>query len=128
MSVEGSKILEGLAFEITAKGFQVRADVEKNLGGQNSAPGPHDYLEIALASCTVITVQMYAKRKNIPLEYTDVKVKITAEGEAGNEILREVNFVGDLTDEQKSSLLAIAEKCPIHRFLSRGAKITTQMV
>lgn len=126
MSVESAKITEGLAFEIKTGKFTLKADVEEDKGGKNSAPSPHDYLEVALAACTVITVQMVANRKGMPLQYTDVKIKITSEG-ASNEILREIKFVGNLTDEQKVYLFKIAEKCPVHKFLSAGAKITSVM-
>lgn len=127
MSVESTLLKNGLAFEISSRGFSVPVDVQEKLGGENSAPNPHDYLEIALAGCTAITVQMYAKRKNIPLEYSNVKVKITSEGQT-NEILREICFVGKLSQEQKNSLLAIAEKCPVHKFLAAGTKILTRMI
>ena len=128
MSVTSSKKIEGLAFQIESSGFSVPVDVSEKLGGKNSAPDPHDYIEIALAGCTIITVQMYANRKKIPLDFTDVTVKITAEG-AINEILREVRFVGEgLTAEDRESLLKIADKCPIHKLLSAGVKITTKML
>lgn len=127
--VTSTKLVSGLAFEITTSDFTAKSDVSQSIGGNHSAPTPHDYIEIALAACTSITVQMYAKRKEIPLDYTDVKVNITSEGPAGNTISREVNFVGaNLTAEHKQTLLTIAEKCPIHKFLTAGAKITTTMV
>ncbi|WP_413613258.1 OsmC family protein [Bdellovibrio sp. HCB-110] len=127
MSVESSKKIDTLAFEILSHEFKVRSDVTEDKGGKNSAPSPHDYLEIALASCTAITVQMYANRKGIPLEYSDVKVNITSEG-ASNEILREIRFVGNLTEDQKKHLLMIAEKCPVHKLLSAGIKIKTEVL
>ena len=127
MSVEKVSITEGYTFDITTGKFTVKVDVPETLGGKDQAPDPHRYLEVALAGCTAITVQMYAKRRNIPLEYTDVKIKILSEG-AKNEILREVHFVGDLTEEQKTTLLSIAEKCPIHKLLSAGALITTKVI
>ncbi|MES2769626.1 MAG: OsmC family protein [Bdellovibrionota bacterium] len=129
MSVESAKHVGGLAYDIKLPEFLIRVDVKEKQGGANSAPDPHDYLEAALAGCTAITVQMYANRKGIPLESVDVKISITKEGKEGNEITREVKFKGNLTEEQKTMLLAIAEKCPIHHFLVRGANIrTTQMV
>jgi putative redox protein len=67
---------------------------------------------------------MYAERKGIPLESADVKIKIVEEG-TENRLLREIRLVGTLNEEQRQRLLAIAEKCPIHRFLSRGAQIET---
>lgn len=127
MSIESSQRIEGLAYDIKLPGFLIRADVKEELGGTNSAPDPHNYLEVALAGCTAITVQMYANRKGIPLESVDVKISITKEGKDGNEITRDIRFHGDLTEEQKASLFAIAEKCPVHRFLERGAKIKSHM-
>lgn len=128
MSIESSKHLEGLAYDIKLPEFLIRVDVKEKLGGANSAPDPHEYLEASLAGCTAITVQMYANRKGIPLESVDVKISIVKEGSDGNEIRRDIRFYGNLTEEQKASLFAIAEKCPIHRFLERGAKIESHMM
>lgn len=126
--IESSKRLDDkLAYDFKLPEFMIRVDVKEEKGGTNTAPDPHDYLEVALAGCTAITVQMYANLKKIPLQSVDVKIKITKEGKDGNEIQREVKFIGELSDEQKKRLLAIAEKCPIHNFLERGAKITTSM-
>jgi len=127
MSVESTRKTDGLAFEITSHEFKLVSDVASSLGGKGSAPDPHDYLEIALAACTAITIQMVANRKGIPLESSDVKIKITEEGTI-NKILREITFRGDLTLEQKDYLLSIAEKCPIHKFLSAGAKIESRLI
>ena len=124
MSVESTKRIGSLDFEVMVTGHKVVADVSEKLGGKNSAPDPHDYLVTALATCTAITVQMYANRKGIPLKSSDVKINISKEGPE-NEITREISFEGELTDEQRASLLTIADKCPIHLFLTRGTKIIT---
>jgi putative redox protein len=126
MAVLSSQRIEDFAFEVETEHHKVFVDVTEDLGGKDSAPSPHDYLEIALAGCTAITLQMYAKRKNIPLESTDVSIHIVTEGPE-NEIRRDIRLKGNLTDEQRQSLLAIAEKCPIHRFLTRGAKIESHL-
>lgn len=124
MSVESTNLTSKLAFSIKTREFTVQSDVTVQLGGDNSAPDPHQYMEVALASCTAITVMMYAKRKAIPLEDINVSIHITAEGEA-NAISRGIKLIGELTSEQKDRLMEIAEKCPIHKFISRGAKITS---
>ncbi len=124
MPVESSRRIENLAYEINVSGHTLIADVPSNLGGTNRGPDPHDYLQTALAACTALTMQMYAQRKGIPLESANVKIKIIEEG-IDNRILREIQLDGPLSDDQKQRLLAIAEKCPIHRFLTRGAKIET---
>lgn len=124
MSVESTNLTSKLAFSVKTREFTVQSDVTVQLGGDNSAPDPHQYMEVALASCTAITVMMYAKRKAIPLEDINVSIHITAEGEA-NAISRGIKLIGELTSEQTDRLMEIAEKCPIHKFISRGAKITS---
>lgn len=99
--------------------------LDAKLGGAEEGPDPHQLLESALVACTALTVQLYANRKGWPLERADVSVRITQEGEGGNRIHRDVAFLGDLSDEQRARLLEIADKCPIHRFLSKGAVIET---
>jgi putative redox protein len=128
MAVESSRRIEGLSFEIdVASGHQIRADEQEALGGTNTGPSPHDLLEAALAGCTVITVQMYANRKGIPLKSTNVKIHIIKEG-SENKMVREIEFIGELSEEQKKRLFEIAERCPIHNFLSRGAQIESKLL
>lgn len=124
MSVESTMRNGKLDFEINVNGFKIVSDVSEKNGGSGLGPNPHDLLEAALAACTAITMQMYANRKGYPLKSSDVKIKITKEG-AENEITIDITLHGDLTAEQRASLLAISEKCPIHHFLERGAQIVT---
>jgi putative redox protein len=127
MPVESTRRIQNFAYEIEVSGYRLIADVPVGSGGSNQGPDPHDYLQTALAACTVLTMQLYADKKGIPLESADVKVKITEEG-SDNRMHREIRLIGKLSDEQKQRLLEIADKCPIHRFLSRGAKIETVAV
>ena len=96
------------------------ADVAQDLGGDNSAPDPHDYYDAALASCKAITVMMYAKRKQLPLDYIDIEITRDNSAEAqGVYVLNvQLKLLGKLTDEQKAQLAAIADKCPIHKLMT----------
>ncbi|MEO3678416.1 MAG: OsmC family protein [Pseudomonadota bacterium] len=96
------------------------ADVAKDLGGDNSAPDPHDYYDAALAACKAITVMMYAKRKQLPLDYIDIEITRDNSQEAqGTYVLNvQLKLLGNLSDEQKAQLAAIADKCPIHRLMT----------
>ena len=127
MPVDRTKRISGFNFEISVSGHAFNSDVSEKLGGGNLGPDPHDLLQAALAACTAITMQMFAERKKIPLISSDVKVRITQEGNE-NRILREIKLEGDLTDEQSKLLLSIAEKCPVHRFLARGSQIETHLI
>ena len=128
MSVESTERIAGYHFTIRVSGHTIQADVPQKLGGGDNAPDPHDYMVSALAGCTVITMQMYANLKGIPLESADVRIRITEEGKDGNRIERDIQLKGELTEEQRQRLLQIAERCPIHNFLQRGATIQSQLV
>lgn len=114
---------ELLVATMVAGNFSIISGVPEKLGGRDEGPNPHELLEAALAACTIITVQMYADRKGIPLESTDVKVTTVSEG-AESVISRELSFRGNLTPEQKTRLTEIADKCPIHKLLE--SKVTIQ--
>lgn len=104
------------------------ADVDASVGGENSAPDPHDLLDSSLTACTAITLSMYAKRRGMPLEGINIDIERDASKEKTGEynLALNIHFVGGLSDEQKQQLLGIVEKCPIHKLLSHATiKITT---
>ncbi|MGZ3721172.1 MAG: OsmC family protein, partial [Bdellovibrionota bacterium] len=107
----------GLSAALSDGRHSFLAGLETKLGGIDEAPGPHELLEAALTACTILTVQLYADRKQWKLEGTDVKVQIVQEGAGGNKLRREVTFRGELDADQRARLREIAEKCPIHLFL-----------
>lgn len=127
MAINGTRKINNYTYAVEADEFLVITDVSLKLGGDDFGPDPHQYLEVALAGCTAITVEMYARRKKIALESVDVKVKIIEEGTT-NRIKRNIKLVGNLTLEEREKLIVIAQKCPIHRFLTRGAEIQTEEI
>jgi putative redox protein len=102
------------------------SDVDPSLGGTDEGPDPHELIEAALGACTSITVQMYANRKGWKLESCNARVKFVREDREAIVLERVVEFTGDLDEAQTARLFEIAEKCPIHGVLSRGAKIETR--
>ncbi len=129
----------GFAQEIIAGQHRIAADEPVAAGGTDTGPSPYDFLLAALGSCTSITVGMYARRKGWPLEEVTVNLRHTkihasdcAECETKEGILdrieRDIHFAGSLTDEQRSKLLEIANKCPVHRTLTSEIVIKTRAV
>lgn len=102
------------------------SDVDPKLGGTDEGPDPHELLEAALGACTAITVQMYANRKGWKLQSCDASVRFVREDREAVVLERILEFTGDLDETQRKRLLEIAEKCPIHEILMRGAKIETR--
>ena len=114
---------------ITAGKNVVIADEGEDNGGKNEGLNPFELLLASLASCTCATVRMYADRKEMNLD--EIKINLSLERDEENNITnitREIKFVGELTQEELAKLLAIADKCPVHKILSNPINITTQMV
>jgi putative redox protein len=100
-------------------------DVGPASGGEDSGPAPHDLLAAALAACTTLTVNLYARRKGWPLDEVKVAVRHGQEGEA-YALHRTIDYIGALSDEQKARLTEIANHCPVHKTLSGPILITTE--
>ena len=119
---------ENLVAEISAGKHWLLSGMSEELGGHDEGLNPHEILEAALAACTIITLQMYASRKQWNLISADVTVNIDSESNQESCISRKIRFQGDLTEEQRRSLIAIANKCPIHKILSSNITIKTDEV
>lgn len=120
--------LGNLGAAIRAGDFEVVSGVLAAQGGNNEGPDPHQLLETALAACTIITVQMYANRKQWPVTSVHCSIKIDKEGPDGTFFTRDISLEGELSDEQRTRLFEIAEKCPIHKLLSGKIAITSNLV
>jgi len=119
------KRLNNLGAEIVARHFKILSGVKTDLGGNDEGPDPHEILESALAACTTITLQMYANRKKMQLESTNVQVKVESETIQETIISMSIALIGELTEEERKKLFEIAEKCPIHRLLKSQVTINT---
>lgn len=106
--------------------------------GTDTGMAPYEFLLAGLGACTAMTLRMYAKRKSIPLEKVTVELghsRIHAddcescETETGriDHIERWITLTGDLTDAQRSRMLEIADRCPVHRTLRSEINITSEL-
>lgn len=113
---------------VTAGSFLIESGVDQASGGNNEAPSPHDLVEASLAACTILTLELYAKRKEWKLGTVTCSVKITSETSAGTEFVRTISFSESLTPEMRDRLEVIANKCPIHKLLSGSVTIKTSLL
>lgn len=130
---------QGFTTEILAGQHGLIADESEDVGGDDFGPSPYELLSASLAACTVMTLQMYARRKKWDLK--EVKVHINhhkkyAEDCANCEETTSkidhfekcIEIEGDLSEEQIARLLEIADRCPIHRTLKGSIKIDTSVL
>lgn len=120
--------------EIVAGRHHLSADEPVSAGGGDAGPNPYDYLLAALGVCTSMTVGLYARRKQIPLEnitvslwHSRIYAKDCEECETKEGMLDRINLelelTGPLSKEQHAKLMEIAGKCPVHRTLTSEINI-----
>ncbi|TDW28761.1 putative redox protein [Cryobacterium psychrophilum] len=126
---------DGYAQNVLIGRHRLTAD-EPEPVGTNTGPSPYDFLLAGLGACTSMTLRMYARRKNWPLEKVTVSLRhsrIHASDCAGCEtgsgqvdrIERVIQLEGDLDDSQRHKLREIADKCPVHRTLHSEVQVDT---
>ncbi|TMV86200.1 OsmC family protein [Thioclava sp. BHET1] len=127
---------EGFLNDVNAGPFHHSlADEPKAYGGTNRGMSPYQFLTAGLGACTSMTLRMYARRKKWPLEHIQVEVshdRVHAqdcthctEADKIEVFTRRLVLHGPLDDAQRARLLEIADRCPVHRTLSQGARIDT---
>ena len=122
MNTIDSQTLRAGEYPITVRvrSHSFTSDVAAATGGQDSAPGPHDFFDTALATCKAMTAMWYAKRHGIPLERIESHVESDDSQErAGVYRMRlRVELFGPLTDEQRAQIHRAIAACPIHKLMT----------
>ncbi|MCB1895836.1 MAG: OsmC family protein [Zoogloeaceae bacterium] len=102
------------------------ADEPPENGGEDSGPTPHDLYDAALGACKALTMTWYAQRKDFPLEDVEVTIErdASAEREGVYRLRALVSLGGELSEDQREALLAVASRCPVHKLMTR---VTTEI-
>jgi putative redox protein len=109
---------------VEAGAHQLVLDEPIEVGGMGTGPNPFDLLCAALASCTLMTLKLYAEHKGWTLGGLGVRVTHQKGSADQRDRFDRVLELGDVTDEQRDRLLSIAQRCPVDLLLERGADVT----
>ena len=119
---------KGYAHSLTYKQHTLIADEPAGEGGADSGPPPTALLAMSLASCTAITIEMYAERKGWDVGNVEVEVTYEVEDHIINRFDVAITVPAELSEDQIERLQAIACRCPVHRTLTGDIEITDRIV
>jgi len=109
---------ENFAHDLKVRKHRLTADEPEESGGEDMGPSPQELLAASLASCTAITIEMYAKRKGWNVDGMEVDVDYTpAERGSATTFKTILTMPAHLSEDQVERLQVIAAKCPVHRTL-----------
>lgn len=120
----------GFLQDVQSGPHHLLADEPVSFGGSNQGLTPYGFLSAGLGACTSMTIRMYARRKGWPLTGVSVDIshgKAHVDGTKIDQFERRITLEGDLDEAQRARLLEIADKCPVHKTLEAGAKVTTEL-
>jgi putative redox protein len=110
--------ISGFRHVVKVRQHRLNSDEPEDAGGDDAAPSPQELLAASLASCTAVTMEMYADRKGWDLGAVEVECEyVPAERGCPTKFTLTLRLPSDLTDEQVQRLKVIATKCPVHRTL-----------
>ena len=110
---------DGYAHDVEIEGgHTIRVDEPTAAGGGDTGPSPTRLVAAALASCTAITMEMYADRKDWDIGPVEVDVDVTYREATPLSFAVTLRLPRDLNDEQRERLLVVAGKCPVHKLIA----------
>ena len=116
---------EGFAHDIEIEGgHRVSVDEPPEAGGRDTGPRPTLLLAASLASCTAVTMEMYAERKGWDIGQVEVDVDVAYDGAAPVAFDLALRLPPGLSEEQRDRLRTIAGKCPVHKVIASATPVT----
>ena len=131
MSIELKRKNPGaMAQTVRIRAHELTSDVDAPDGGVDAGPSPHDLYDAAVGACKALTVLWYARKKGIPVDDIQNVIERDDSGERAGvyRLKARMQVKGALTDAQRAELRAVADKCPVHKLMTKvTTEITTEM-
>ncbi|WP_420322959.1 alpha/beta fold hydrolase [Flagellimonas sp.] len=130
---------DGFTTQMKVGNHYMIADEPESYGGNDFGPSPYELVSAGLSACTVMTIQMYTKRKGWTVDNVEVHTSYSkshaedcenCESDSAkiDTFHREIKLTGDLDDKQKARIMQIADKCPVHKTLHSETQIITKLL
>ncbi|MDC6365101.1 MULTISPECIES: bifunctional alpha/beta hydrolase/OsmC family protein [Flavobacteriaceae] len=130
---------DGFTTQMKIGNHYMLADEPESYGGNDFGPSPYEFVSAGLSACTVMTIQMYAKRKGWPVDNVEVHISYgkshavdceNCESDAAkiDTFHKEIKLTGALDEKQKARIMQIADKCPVHRTLHSETQVISKLV
>jgi putative redox protein len=115
-----TEVLGSYLHRVEVRAHELRADVSVAGGGEDYAPGAHDYFDVSLAVCKAHTAMWFAKKNAIPLERVEAHVERDDREERSGryKLLVRLAFHGALSDDDRKRLYAAAARCPVSKLMT----------
>jgi putative redox protein len=120
MAIVTAELREGTAITLRTRQFSWRGDEPERAGGTDTGPDSYELLLGGLGTCIAVTLRLYARHKGIPLEGVDVELAFERQSPEVEVIRSRVTLYGIFDDAQRLRLTQVAQRCPMHRSLTRG--------
>jgi len=127
ISVVASIQKENYKTQIVSGEKTVIADEPIDMGGKNLGFTPSELLASSLASCTAITLRMYADRKKWELDEAMINVDFENQPGIAANMVMNIRLFGNLDEKQRERLVEIAHKCPVHKLLEESISIDVNL-
>lgn len=116
-------------YKIKTTKHQLIADEPKEVGGTDTGTTPMELLASSLASCSTITMKMYANRKEWPIEAVEVHVEFENDIKSNvTQFYKKIKIKGELTEQQTKRLYKMASRCPVHRILENSIEVNSELI
>jgi len=128
-----TKITASIAKELykvelkSPSGNSILADEPEKSGGKDLGFSPKELLTAALASCTSVTLRMYADSKGWPLDKVNIEIEMS-EVDNKTTFVRHIELIGITDEKQRERLLHVANACPVHKILTNKIEIETDLI
>ena len=120
MAIVTAELREGTAITLRTRQFSWRGDEPERVGGTDTGPDSYELLLGGLGTCIAVTLRLYARHKGIPLDGVDVELAFERQSPEVEVIRSRVKLYGTFDEAQRVRLAQVAQRCPMHRSLTRG--------